>query len=209
MARQNNFIVLNYLDDFFGVGIGHKAFIFLSCRLAELGLQESFKKAVKPSTCLTVLGVQFDSDKMFIEVTPDRMSSILAELHTWLNRVYASKREFQSLLGKLSFVFKCVRPARVFMNRLLVAVRNSLPNSARITVSGDIKRDIYWWFRFLPKYNGMSMIVSEEWSVPDGVISTDACLSGCGGGVVASPFFMLSFLNLFKSKNCILTLWRY
>ena len=203
MARQNNFIVLNYLDDFFSVGTGHEAmeaFIFLSSRLSELGLQESFKKAVKPSTCLTVLGVQFDSDRMVIEVTPDRMSSILAELHTWLSRAYATKREFQSLLGKLSFVSKCVRPARVFVNRLLVAVRNNLPNSARITVSGDIKRDIYWWFRFLPKYNGVSMIVSEEWSVPDGVISTYACLSGCGG-VCGESFFHAVFPEFIQEQK--------
>ena len=33
----------------------------------------------------------------------------------------------------------------------------------------------------LPLYNGVSMMILEEWSNPDEIFSSDSCLSGCGG----------------------------
>ena len=74
------------------------------------------------------------------------------------------------------------------MNRLMEAVRNNLSNTARIGLTEHIRRDIYWWVRFLPKYNGVNTIVEAVWTEPDTVISTDTCLSGCGG-VSRSEFF--------------------
>jgi hypothetical protein len=34
---------------------------------------------------------------------------------------------------------------------------------------------------FLPLFNGISMMMKEEWSKPDGIFTSDACLSGCWG----------------------------
>ena len=110
-----------------------------------------------------ILGIQFDSNRMVAQVTPDCLKQILFELRDWQDRDWATKRQFQSLVGKLSFVAKCVRPARTFMNRLLEAIRNNLPNTERIGLTEHIRRDIYWWARFLPKYNGVNMIVEEVW----------------------------------------------
>ena len=33
----------------------------------------------------------------------------------------------------------------------------------------------------MPLYNGVSMMALENWSLPDEVFATDACLTGCGG----------------------------
>ena len=38
-----------------------------------------------------------------------------------------------------------------------------------------------WWLQFLRIYNGLSLITDLDWSEPDSVISTDACLKGLGG----------------------------
>ena len=51
-------------------------------------------------------------------MTPDRMREIQKELDLWLVRKSATKKQLQSLLGKLQFIGKCVRPARVFVARL-------------------------------------------------------------------------------------------
>ena len=43
------------------------------------------------------------------------------------------------------------------------------------------KKDIAWWDRFLLTYNGVSMMMIEEFSKPDEIFSCDSCLTSCGG----------------------------
>ncbi|VDI60594.1 Hypothetical predicted protein [Mytilus galloprovincialis] len=62
----------------------------------------------------------------------------------------------------------CVRPGRIFMSRFLNWLRSA-------------QKDILWWVNFLPHYNGISMMMLEEWSKPDEVYSSDSFLSACGG----------------------------
>lgn len=48
-------------------------------------------------------------------------------------------------------------------------------------------------------YNGISMMKVEQWSAPDSVFSSDACLEGCGGFWMGS-FFHVLFPSKFKDK---------
>ena len=74
------------------------------------------------------------------------------------------------------------------------------------SLSDDFHRDIAWWWRFLPFYNGVSYIYSAPWSAPDAVFSTDACLLGCGG-LCGSQFFHSPFpstvTSLVLDINCL------
>ena len=38
-------------------------------------------------------------------------------------------------------------------------------------------------------HNGISLIPQLYWSEPDAILSTDACLSGCGGVLKVHNFF--------------------
>jgi len=93
----------------------------------------------------------------------------------------ASKAELQSLVGKLSFVSKCVRQSRLFLSCILALLRTLRGSSHRVRLTAEFRKDIAWWQRFLRSYNGVSVISVHQWSSPDAVFSTDACLSGCGG----------------------------
>ena len=42
----------------------------------------------------------------------------------------------------------------------------------------EVRKDLQWWHKFLPIYNGVSLMEYDEWSV---VFSSDRCLTGCGG----------------------------
>lgn len=55
-----------------------------------------------------------------------------------------------------------------------------------------IKGDLEWWNTYLPLYNGVSMMLVDNWSEPDELLATDSCLQGCGG-VSGSEFFHASF----------------
>ena len=140
ICKQHGFELLNYLDDFQGVesvGDAHEAFHFLQLCLSQLGLEESKSKACPPSTLVTCLGVQFDTVNMTVSVTPDRLKEISRLLDMWTHKVKATKRELQSLIGKLVFVSKCVRQSCIFLTRLLDLLRSLKYNHHHINVNAE------------------------------------------------------------------------
>ena len=67
------------------------------------------------------------------------------------------------------------------MSRLLTWYRAVHDSRSKEFIPGFVKKDLFWWSKFLPDYNGVSMMAVERWSVVGAVIATDACLEGCGG----------------------------
>ena len=191
ICTQSGYDILNYLDDFMGVAPPSQAWTayhFLGELLSQLGLRESTTKAVAPSTVVTCLGVQFDTVNMTMSVAPFRLAEIFTLLKRWRLRKSCTKSALQSLLGKLMFVAKCVRQSRVFVSRILDLLRSIKSPTHHVRLTSEFRKDICWWQAFLPRYNGISLIPTTPWSVPDAVFATDACLTGCGG-VSSTEFF--------------------
>jgi hypothetical protein len=82
------------------------------------------------------LGVTVDTEKMTLEVTPDRVREISLLVEAWLRKKKSSLYELQSFLGKLHFVATCVHPGRLFVSRLLNWLRSVFPSN--IVGSGHI-----------------------------------------------------------------------
>ena len=93
--------------------------------MAQLGLTVSDKKLVPPATCVTCLGVMIDMVQGTIAIPSEKLATILSEVRHWLHRDVVSKRQLQSILGLLLYVHKCVRPARVFLNRMMDLLRSA------------------------------------------------------------------------------------
>ncbi len=128
-----------------------------------------------------MLGILFDTVTMTLEVTPERLDEIRSLVGSWLRRTSASKKELQSLLGKLNFVSSCVRSSRIFVLRLLNFLREIYKSDdVQHVLPVYLHKDLLWWDTFLPLYNGISMIPMVDWSKPDNVLATDATLNGCG-----------------------------
>ena len=128
-----------------------------------------------------------------MSITLDRLRELQEDLlPTWLTKKSATKTELQSLIGKLAFVSKCVRPGRLFLTRILDLLRSLRRNQHRIKLTAEFRKDIRWWMRFISVYNGVSVIPMVLWSMPGGIFSTDACLMGCGG-MSAEQYFHVEF----------------
>ena len=186
---------LSYLDDFIGVAppnVAWQAYERCGELLTELGLEESPSKACPPATVQTCLGVQFDTVQLTMSVTPARLQEIETLLVSWSTKKSATKTELQSLVGKLSFISKCVRQSRLFLSRILALLRTLQHKSHHTRLTSEFRRDIAWWLRFMRRHNGVSVISSLVWTAPDAVFSTDACLSGCGG-LSQSQYFHVQF----------------
>lgn len=196
--------ILNYLDDLAGAEKKDRvdiAYQLLESILAKLGISESTDKACPPATRMLFVGVLFDTVKMTLEICPGRLQEIQVLVSEWLKKSNASRKELQSLLGKLSFVSSCVRPGRIFVQRLLTFLRSifSQPEQ-RFTLPEYIKGDLRWWQVYLPEYNGVSMMFIENWSQPDEILATDSCLNGCGG-VLGSEYFHSKFPSFIQEQN--------
>ncbi|CAC5380061.1 unnamed protein product [Mytilus coruscus] len=102
IAKNHDISLINYLDDFAGAEISEKADISykkLKWVLDSCGLEESIEKASSPSHRMSFLGVWFDTEKMTMEVTSDRLVEIFDLVSFWLNKDTASLKEVQSLIG--------------------------------------------------------------------------------------------------------------
>jgi hypothetical protein len=54
------------------------------------------------------------------------------------------KNKLQVLIGHLMFLHKAIRPARVFVNRILALLRK-MGNTNRAAIDEDTKRDLQWF----------------------------------------------------------------
>lgn len=195
--------IVNYLDDLAGADTPEKAwasFTELGKVLLYGGLDESLEKACFPSTEMVFIGVLFNTETMTLKVTPERLAEIQSLVLLWLGKDKATLKELQSLLGKLNFVAHCVKPARIFICRLLNWLRRIQYFSDAQPIPLETKKDLQWWHHFLPSYNGVSMMDLESWSNPDEIFSCDACLVGCGAWFNGS-YFHCEFPSFILSQN--------
>lgn len=190
---------VNYLDDFGGADAWATAQTSTNTMdevIDRSGLEKSAAKDVDPTCIMIFLGILFNTLTLTLSIGHDRLQEIGALIQVWMKKSKCSRRELQSLLGKLQFVAACVRPGRVFTMRLLTLLR-ATPKSGSIDIPQDTKADLMWWRDFLVCYNGVSMMPQSVWSQPDEILATDACLDGCGGWFEGA-FFHASFPQSLK-----------
>jgi len=185
-------LVIHYVDDFlFVVPTEADGCALLALALAlcsRLGVPMSEKKTEGPTQCLTFLGIEINTVTMRARLSDTRLSELTALLQSWKGRTDCTLKELQSLVGKLSFATKVVRPGRAYHGRLRAAMRAMRANCAdeaartvRHALTPDLRADIRWWRMFMAKWNGHSLIYEQEWT--DSIqlqLHTDACDTGYG-----------------------------
>ena len=175
--------MLAYLDDMPAAETWDKAYDCHSTIIQVLddcGASRAQGKSIPPTTLMVFLGVLFNTVTMTLEVTAERLQELAGLLDEWLSRNTVNRKTVEEIVGKLNFVASCVRPGRLFIARLLEFLRG-LPKVGQYEVTEEFRKDLLWWKKFLPTYNGVSMMALEEWSRPDEIFASDACLEGCGG----------------------------
>ena len=203
IMNSQGYCITVYLDDFIGVEPPCRAwqsYYALKDILSDLGLEENFPKAHAPDQIQEVLGILIDTRNMTMSVTSGRLSEIKLLISDWLQRKSATKRQMQSLLGKLMYISKCVRQSRIFVNRILSVMRKLKQPFYKVKLSAEFRKDLLWWDEFLVIFNGVSIIPDVMWKAPDAIISTDACLTGCGG-VSADSYFRSPFPDSILHQN--------
>ena len=177
--RCQGHCVTNYIDDFIGYGtpdVARRSYDCLRNVLERLGLTISEKKLVPPTTQAVCLGILIDTVNGTVSIPEEKLRQIKRSVIEWQHKERCSKRQLQSLLGQLLYIHKCVRPARLILNRMLDLLRQNYDASS-INLTQPFKRDLRWFTRFLENYNGVSMYTHRK---IDHVVELDACLDGLG-----------------------------
>ena len=168
-----------YLDDLIILshtrGKAQADYIAARQLLAELTLPEAVEKAQPPAQRVKWLGVIIDTLEMSVSIPEDKLAQVLHQVSDITKARSITKKQLQSVLGLLLHVAKCVHPARLFVSRLLEALRAAHHNT--IKVSEEMKADFRWFTEFCGQWNGKSYIPAVQ---PAREIYVDACLSGIG-----------------------------
>ena len=193
MARKGYTLLVAFQDDFLVIGRTYdeclEAWLALINLLLQLGFELSYKKLVAPTTCLVFLGIQFDTESCEISLPQEKLRDILQVTKSFLQRRRATKRQLQSLAGKLNFAAKVVRGGRTFLRRILNSIVQLRRPHHKAKLSAAARQDIHWWHSFLCSFNGVASFVEDVSIVP---ILTDACNSA-GGAFCHGDFVYISW----------------
>ena len=154
IMQSKNVRVYNYIDNVICVHQrqnAHQEFDALYSLFEFLGLPINSKKVVPPSTALTCIGINVNVASGIISIPQDKCLQILDTCRPFIEKKHITRRQLQSLLGKLLYLHRGVPASRSFVNRLLNTLRAS-PH--RVITTEEMKKDLSWFVQFLGRFNG-------------------------------------------------------
>ena len=183
--------VVVYLDDFF-----IKADTMQDCArilhiliklLRKLGFQINWNKVVDPTTKITFLGIEIDSFEMCLHLPEEKLKQIREELYLFQMRKRATKKQLQSLAGKLSFCSSVVYGGRLYSRRIFDTINLLRAGNHKVKLTGSICMEITWWTTFLAGFNGKSLLLDHQ---PIQSVFTDSCSLAAGGFFDGDWFYL-------------------
>ena len=179
ILRRRGVTAHMYLDDLIVVADGHakasEQYTAVRALFKELGLPEAVEKSQPPSQSAKWLGVNIDVVEGTLAIPGEKLEDVLETIEKFIKKRSLTRRQLQSVLGKLLHVAKCVRPARLFVSRLLDRLRGA--PRYYINVDAEIRADLRWFQQFAADWNGVSFMIHMT---PTRDIVADACLTGIG-----------------------------
>ena len=193
LKRKGLSATVVYLDDFF-----IKANNFHECLealnmvinlLRKLGFHINWKKVTDPCTKIVFLGIEIDSLNMCLRLPDDKLYQIRDELLLFHTRKRASKKQLQSLAGKLNFCASVVFGGRVFLRRIIDSINLLKAENHKMKLTEGIRADISWWQSFMSTFNGKSMLLDRQHIQST---FTDSCTQA-GGGIYQGDWFYINW----------------
>ena len=168
MAQRGTAPLWNYLDDFWTCGpptpndtCYHNLDVMLGT-CSDMGFTTNPAKTVLPTTSLVLLGVELDTVSQEIRIDPARLTEITYLLEHWSTKRRCTKRQLQSLIGKLHFICNVCRPGRTFLRRMINVLCKVQHPTHHPHLNRAFHNDLLWWRIFLPSWNGCSFFYDDK-----------------------------------------------
>ena len=147
-----------------------------------VGIPVKHSKTVQPATCVTIHGIEVDTNMMQARFPQDKLDNEVALLRSFSRRKKVTLRQLQSLIGVLSFACKVIVPGRPFLRRLINLTMGVNKPSVHIRLNNEARLDLAAWLIFLESFNGISILRNVQWLSSEKLeLFTDASNLGFAG----------------------------
>lgn len=174
MIRRGFKATVVYLDDFFVAGKDlHEcllAYNTLISLLRSLGLMINWKKVCDPCQRLTFLGVVIDTAAGVVALEEERVQQLQQQLDNCRERTRMSRRQLESLAGRLSWASHVIPWGRSHLRPLFDTI-SKLKRPQHKAKVHPLLQDLLWWKRWLTLGNNTRLIWDTR---PTVHVSTDA-----------------------------------
>ena len=113
-------------------------------------------------------------------IPPDKLQDIKDICKSWVNKSSCTKNQFQSSLGSLLYIAKCITPAHFFLNQML-QILMSRDHNQKFRLISSFYEDFNWFNTFLTQYNEVTYYDTRA---VDHTIQLDSSFQGMGGVLV-------------------------
>ncbi len=176
----------HYIDDFITVGREgsdecSQNFKLLKQVCQEVGMPTEPEKDEGPTTTLTFLGMELDSQKLEIRLPQEKLEKLRSTLGDVRGMKACRKRQLLSVIGILSHACKAIRAGRSFLRRLIDVTAGVQHIDRFVRLSREARADVEWWYQFGQDWNGTAMMWHVGRANAEVVLTSDASGSwGCG-----------------------------
>ena len=174
--------IVAYLDDFLCVGRTaeecKQTRDHLMTTLRRLGFSINYSKVEGPAQTLVFLGVAIDTLEYTLSLPDGRLRELSEELRRFDQRKSATKRDLQSIVGKLNWSSAVVYGGRPHLRRIIDRINVLKAPGHKTRLTAGIREDLRWWIENIHAFNGC-MPIAESREVTQ--VCVDACDEGAGG----------------------------
>ena len=189
MAHHNYDNVKCYLDDFAIVSPTYahclETLNYLIKLLRTLGFSINYNKVEGPTQSIIYLGILLDTNTMTLSLPKKKMELLLQQIKTIKAAKSVSKRDLQSLAGRMSWACHVVYGGRFHLRRLIDTITSLDSPGHRTKVTGDMVKDLDWWISYAAKFNGSVQMTDNRSHIAAAIDAS----SYAAGGICHSEFF--------------------
>ena len=176
----------HYLDDFATFGPPDSPecqenvrTIMDTCK--ELGVPLAPEKQEGPTTKLTLLGIEINTEDATLALPPAKLLRLQQDVARWDTNKSCTRKELESLLGTLQFACRVIPAGRSFLRRMIALLSQVKSAHHHIRLNRHFRSDLAWWKVFSSGWNGVGLLPQRD-EAPAVCLATDASGSwGCGG----------------------------
>jgi hypothetical protein len=126
------------------------------------------------------LGINFNIKIGVLQIPSHKLQEVLSLCTFYLSNSKITKTNLQALIGSLMFLHKAVKPARLFVNRILALLRD-MGDATQAAIDEGTHQDLRWFIACAHAVNGTVSIF--KCLRPRLDLFVDASLQGLGGSL--------------------------
>ena len=170
----------HYLDDCFILGPSssmpcHSYLLTCVRHCKRRGLPLHPDKLEGPVTCLTIFGIELDSNRLQARLPTKKKDQTVALLEEWSTKRFCKRQELESLIGHFHHRCKVAPQGRTFLRRMIDLLCAFRLDDHPIRLNQEFRRDLTWWRELFQTWDGPSFFCMPMWEpVPEFLVSSDA-----------------------------------